>query len=37
VEVGDALARDLDQTLEEWADDDGVVFPLQTWLASARR
>jgi len=36
-EVRDALARDLDQTLEEWADDDGVVFPLQTWLASARR
>jgi len=36
-EIRDALARDLDQTLTEWADDDGVVFPLQTWLASARR
>jgi hypothetical protein len=32
-----ALARELDQTLGEWADDDGLVFPMQTWLATARR
>ena len=32
-----ALARDLDQTLGEWTDDDGVVSPAQTWLATARR
>ena len=31
-----ALARELDQTLGEWAD-DGLVFPMQTWLATARR
>jgi ubiquinone/menaquinone biosynthesis C-methylase UbiE len=31
------LARELDQTLGAWADDDGVVFPMQTWLATARR
>ena len=32
-----ALARELDQTLSAWADDDGIVFPMQTWLATARR
>jgi hypothetical protein len=32
-----ALARELDQTLGEWTDDDGLVFPMQTWLATARR
>ena len=32
-----ALARELDQTLGEWADDDSLVFPMQTWLATARR
>jgi SAM-dependent methyltransferase len=36
-EARQALARELDQTLREWADDDGVVFPMQTWLATARR
>jgi hypothetical protein len=32
-----ALARDLDQTLAEWTDDDGLVSPMETWLATARR
>jgi ubiquinone/menaquinone biosynthesis C-methylase UbiE len=32
-----ALARDLDQTLGEWTDDDGLVSPMETWLATARR
>jgi len=32
-----ALARELDQTLGESADDDGLVFAMQTWLATARR
>jgi ubiquinone/menaquinone biosynthesis C-methylase UbiE len=36
-EARQALARDLDQTLGEWTDDDGVVSPMQTWLATARR
>jgi len=30
-----ALARDLDQALAGWVDDDGLAFPLQTWLAAA--
>jgi SAM-dependent methyltransferase len=36
-EARQALARDLDQTLGEWADDDGLVCPMETWLATARR
>jgi SAM-dependent methyltransferase len=32
-----AQARELDQTLGEWVDDDGLVVPMQTWLATARR
>jgi ubiquinone/menaquinone biosynthesis C-methylase UbiE len=30
-----ALAGDLDQDLAGWGDDDGLAFPLQTWLAAA--
>jgi hypothetical protein len=33
----EALVRDLHQTLEEWTDDDGVVFPIQALLATADR
>jgi hypothetical protein len=36
-EARQALARDLDQTLGEWTDDDGLVCPMETWLATARR
>jgi hypothetical protein len=36
-EARQALARDLGQTLGEWTDDDGLVSPMETWLATARR
>jgi SAM-dependent methyltransferase len=32
-----ALARDLDQLLAAWTDDNGVGFPIQAWLATAYR
>jgi ubiquinone/menaquinone biosynthesis C-methylase UbiE len=32
-----ALGRDLAQTLSPYADDDGIAFPMQTWLATAYR
>jgi hypothetical protein len=34
----ESLVRDLQQTLEDWTDDDGgVVFPIQAWLATVHR
>jgi len=36
-EVRRALADDVDRALGEWTDDDGLVFPAQTWLATAYR
>ena len=36
-EVREALAGDLDRSLGEWADDEGIAFPAQTWLVTARR
>jgi ubiquinone/menaquinone biosynthesis C-methylase UbiE len=36
-EVHEALARDLDWGLHAYVDDDGVVFPMQTWLVTGRR
>ncbi len=32
-----ALVRDLESTLREFRDDDGIVFPMQTFVALARR
>ncbi len=32
----DALLREVDDALESCVDDYGVIYPLQTWLASAR-
>jgi SAM-dependent methyltransferase len=31
------LVRDLEAALEGYVDDDGIVFPLETWVALARR
>jgi hypothetical protein len=36
-EVREALARDLDWALHAYVDDEGVVFPMQTWLVTGRR
>jgi ubiquinone/menaquinone biosynthesis C-methylase UbiE len=36
-EARQALARDLDHSFGEWTDDDGLVSPMETWLATARR
>lgn len=36
-EVRDALIRDLDEALQYCTDDDGVVFPMQTHVLTARR
>ncbi|MFG1818790.1 class I SAM-dependent methyltransferase [Kribbella sp. NPDC049174] len=33
----DALIREVDTALESYVDDDGVVYPLQTWLVTARK
>lgn len=33
----EALGRDLEQTLSPYTDDDGIAFPMQTWLATAYR
>jgi hypothetical protein len=33
----DALLDDLRQALRPHADDGGIVFPMQTWLVTARR
>ena len=33
----DRLARELARGLAAYPDDDGVVLPMQTWLATARR
>ncbi len=32
-----ALIRDLESSLGEFLDDDGIVFPMQTFVALARR
>jgi SAM-dependent methyltransferase len=32
-----ALVDDLERVLEPYADDDGIAFPMQTWLVTARR
>lgn len=32
-----ALTRSLDQSLDPYIDDDGLVLPMQTWLVTARR
>jgi SAM-dependent methyltransferase len=32
-----ALGRDLAQTLSPYTEDDGIAFPVQTWLATADR
>jgi ubiquinone/menaquinone biosynthesis C-methylase UbiE len=32
-----ALARDLQRALQPYRDDDGVIFPVQTWLITAAR
>ena len=33
----EALRHHFDQAVEPWADDDGVVVPMQTWLVIASR
>jgi ubiquinone/menaquinone biosynthesis C-methylase UbiE len=33
----DALIREVDSALASYVDDDGVIYPLQTWLVSARK
>lgn len=35
--VRSALARDLQSALQPYRDDDGVIFPVQTWLITAAR
>jgi SAM-dependent methyltransferase len=35
-EARESLVRDLHQTLEQWTDDNGVVFPIQASLAAAQ-
>lgn len=35
--VRDALVRDLEDGLRAYADDEGVVFPMETYLVAARR
>jgi hypothetical protein len=32
-----ALTRDLQRALQPYSDDDGVIFPVQTWLITAAR
>jgi hypothetical protein len=36
-EEREALAHDLDWALHAHVDDNGVVFPIQTWLVTGRR
>jgi hypothetical protein len=36
-DVRAALIRDLGQALRTYTDDDGIVFPTETYLAAARR
>jgi SAM-dependent methyltransferase len=33
----EALAADVDRALAAWSDDDGLLFPAETWLATAHR
>lgn len=35
--VRDALVRDVGEELSDYTDDEGVVFPMETYLVSARR
>ncbi len=34
--VREALVRDLEKALGDYQDDDGITFPMQTWVAIAR-
>jgi ubiquinone/menaquinone biosynthesis C-methylase UbiE len=36
-DVREALIRDLREALRAYTDDDGIVFPIETYIASARR
>jgi ubiquinone/menaquinone biosynthesis C-methylase UbiE len=36
-EIHEAITRDLAEALRPHTDDDGVVFPMETWLLTARR